>query len=170
VKKGSEEYVAANKELGQVNARMKNLREEIGLTALTSSQLKAMAGGGPVQRATIGLIGEAGPELVIPNWMYSDPKQANLMGFLEAQIASQGNAFATGGSTTKTSSVVAGPDASTDEPGQLVDLMQQFVKCQQEFRDEISDWQRNIKVNLDPRKAKRAIDVATQVMSGGGLR
>jgi len=44
LKKGSEEYVAANKELSQVNARMKELRDEIGLTALTSGQLKAMAG------------------------------------------------------------------------------------------------------------------------------
>lgn len=44
LKKGSEEYVAANKELNQVNARMKELREEIGLTALSSGQLKALAG------------------------------------------------------------------------------------------------------------------------------
>jgi hypothetical protein len=44
LKKGSEEYVAANKELSQVNARMKELRDEIGLTALTSGQLKTLAG------------------------------------------------------------------------------------------------------------------------------
>jgi hypothetical protein len=62
--------------------------------------------GGPVKQATIGLFGEAGAELVIPNWLYSDPKQANLMGFLEATIASRGNAFATGGSTTGVSGVM----------------------------------------------------------------
>jgi uncharacterized phage infection (PIP) family protein YhgE len=44
LKKGSEEYVAANRELSQVNARMKELRDEIGLTALTSGQLKTLAG------------------------------------------------------------------------------------------------------------------------------
>jgi len=43
LKKGSEEYVNANKELSQVNSRMEVLRKEIGLTSLTSSQLKSMA-------------------------------------------------------------------------------------------------------------------------------
>jgi hypothetical protein len=44
LKKGSEEYVAQNKELSQVKARMEELRNEIGLTSLTSAQLKAMSG------------------------------------------------------------------------------------------------------------------------------
>jgi hypothetical protein len=44
LKKGSEEYVAANKELSQVQGRMAELRAEIGLTSLTSAQLKAMSG------------------------------------------------------------------------------------------------------------------------------
>jgi phage-related minor tail protein len=129
----------------------------------------SFAGGGPVKKATLGLIGEAGAELVIPNWLYSDPKQANLMGFLEATIASKGNAFATGGSTTGASAVVAGTDL-LDDGGQLVALVQQLVKSHEEFRDEITEWQRGLTVNLDPREAKKAIDVATQVMSGGGIR
>jgi hypothetical protein len=43
LKKNSEEYIAANKELNQVKGRMEELRSEIGLTALTSAQLKAMS-------------------------------------------------------------------------------------------------------------------------------
>jgi hypothetical protein len=43
LRKGSEEYVAANKELSQVKTRMEELRSEIGLTALSSGQLKAMS-------------------------------------------------------------------------------------------------------------------------------
>ncbi len=43
LKKGSEEYIAQNKELSQVKARMEELRSEIGLTSLTSAQLKAMS-------------------------------------------------------------------------------------------------------------------------------
>ncbi|WP_210521886.1 phage tail tape measure protein [Hymenobacter terricola] len=43
LKKGSEDYVNANKELSQVNARMKELRDEIGLTSLSTNQLKALA-------------------------------------------------------------------------------------------------------------------------------
>lgn len=43
LKKGSEEYVAANKELSQVKTRMSELRDEIGLTSLTTTQLKALS-------------------------------------------------------------------------------------------------------------------------------
>ncbi|WP_201981243.1 hypothetical protein [Hymenobacter rubidus] len=39
LRKGTEEYVAANKELSTVNARMAELRKEIGLTSLTIPQL-----------------------------------------------------------------------------------------------------------------------------------
>jgi phage-related minor tail protein len=128
----------------------------------------SFAGGGPVEGATLGLIGEAGPELVIPNWMYADPKQANLMGFLEAQIANKGNAFATGGSTTG-ASAVASP-TSDDAGGQLVELMQLFVKGQQEFRDEISTWQRELEIGLDVPRLKKKLDVVEQVQKGGGIR
>jgi hypothetical protein len=93
----------------------------------------SFAGGGPVESATLGLIGEAGPELVIPNWLYADPKQANLIGFLEAQIASKGNAFATGGSTTG-ASAVASP-VGDDPSAQLLDVLERIARGQQEFRD-----------------------------------
>ncbi|MVN79131.1 hypothetical protein GO988_22600 [Hymenobacter sp. HMF4947] len=43
LKKGSQEYIDQNKELSQVKARMEELRAEIGLTSLTSAQLKAMS-------------------------------------------------------------------------------------------------------------------------------
>ena len=127
----------------------------------------SFAGGGPVQQATVGLIGEAGAELVIPNWLYADPKQANLMGFLEAQIASRGNAFATGGSTTGSSPVVA-TEAATS--GQLVELLQQLVKGQQEFRDELTDWQRNLVVQNNLVDVDRGLKTVQQVKRGGGIR
>jgi phage-related minor tail protein len=128
----------------------------------------SFAAGGPVDKATIGLIGEAGPELVIPNWLYADPRQANLMGFLEAQIASRGNAFATGGSTTG-ASAVASP-ASDDSSGQLVELMQLFVKGQQEFREEIADWQRNLVVQNNLQEVAKGLKTVQDVKQGGGIR
>ena len=85
-----------------------------------------------------------------------------------ATIAGRGNAFASGGSTTGSSPVVEA-DTSSDM-SQLLGLMQQLVHSQQEFRDELTEWKRDLNVNLDPRKAKKAIDTATQVMSGGGIR
>ncbi|MDO7885380.1 phage tail tape measure protein [Hymenobacter cheonanensis] len=39
MKRGTDEYIAANKELREVNARMTELRTEIGLTGLTMNQL-----------------------------------------------------------------------------------------------------------------------------------
>jgi phage-related minor tail protein len=140
-----------------------------GLSGGALTPTGSFAPGGPVTGPTLGLIGEAGAELVIPNWMYADPKQANLMGFLEAQIASRGNAFADGGSTTK-ASVVAEADPTEDTGSQLVVLMQQLVRGQQEFRDEITDWQRGFEVNLDPRKAKKAVDMVAEIQKGGGIR
>jgi hypothetical protein len=128
----------------------------------------SFASGGPVDKATIGLIGEAGPELVIPNWMYADPKQANLMGFLEAQIASRGGAFANGGSTTGASPVAS--TISDDSSGQLVELMQLFVRGQQEFRDEIGDWQRNLVVQNNLQEVAKGLKTVQEVKQGGGIR
>jgi phage-related minor tail protein len=128
----------------------------------------SFAGGGPVDKATIGLIGEAGPELVIPNWLYADPKQANLMGFLEAQIASRGNAFATGGSTTGASPVAS--SVSDDPSGQLLDVLERIAWGQQEFRDEIADWQRNLVVQNNLQEVAKGLKTVQDVKQGGGIR
>jgi|GEM_PF-6485781 len=113
------------------------------LTGASGSSLAtrdSFASGGPVNSATIGLIGEAGAELVIPNWLYGDPKQANLMGFLEATIASKGNAFATGGSTTGASGVVASPGADSLDGAAMLAMLERLARSHEEFRDEITDW------------------------------
>ena len=39
MKRGTDEYIAASKELSQVNKRVGELREEIGLTGLNINQL-----------------------------------------------------------------------------------------------------------------------------------
>jgi hypothetical protein len=140
-----------------------------GVSGGALSPSGSFATGGPVNGPTLGLIGEAGAELVIPNWMYADPKQANLMGYLEAQIASRGNAFADGGSTTKASAVAEA--SPTDDTGsQLVGLMQQMVRGQQEFRDEISDWQRNLVVQNNLRDVSRGLKMVQDVEKGGGIK
>ena len=135
---------------------------------LTGASGGSFAGGGPVEQGTIGLIGEAGPELVIPNWLYADPKQANLMGFLEAQIASRGNAFAAGGSTTG-ASVVASP-TSDDPTGQLLDVLERIARGQQEFREEIGDWQRNLVVQNNLQEVAKGLKTVQDVKQGGGIR
>ena len=129
----------------------------------------SFAGGGVVPGPQLGLIGEAGAELVIPNWLFTDPKQANLMGYLEAQIASRGNAFADGGRRAERGSgVVVGPDAGDAlSNGAVVELLQQLVRGHQEFREEITDWQRNLAAPIDLHKVKRGLNDIERVQSGG---
>lgn len=49
----------------------------------------------------------------------------------------------------------------------MLAIMERLARSYEEFREDITDWQRNLDMNLDPRKTKRAIDRATQVQSGG---
>lgn len=51
-----------------------------------AKRVRTLAGGGRFTQPTVGLIGEKGPELVIPNYIYGNPKYANVMGALEAAI------------------------------------------------------------------------------------
>ena len=147
-------------------AELVSLASAAGL--LSGASGGSFAPGGPVTGPTLGLIGEAGAELVIPNWLYSDPKQANLMGFLEAQIASRGNAFATGGSTTG-ASAVASP-AAGDEAGAVVGLLQQLVQGQREFREQLNQWPDRLEVGLDLPGLSKKLDTVKQVQTGGGIR
>ncbi|MDO7849244.1 phage tail tape measure protein [Hymenobacter sp. M29] len=134
------------------------------------SQVGSFAGGGVVPGAQIGLIGEAGAELVIPNWLFTDPKQANVMGYLEAQIASRGNAFADGGRTVERGAgVVSGPGVELSG-GAVVELLQQLVHSHQDFRDEITTWQRELDANVDLFKVKKGLETIEKTQSGGGLK
>jgi hypothetical protein len=128
----------------------------------------SFAPGGPVTGPTLGLIGEAGAELVIPNWLYADPKQANLMGFLEAQIASRGGAFVKGGATGASPVTMEAPVG--DAPVAMLDVLERIAQGQVEFREEISDWQRNLGVNLNYHKLREGLDVGDKTRNGGGLK
>lgn len=60
------------------------------------SQKQDIAAGGPVNQASIGVIGEAGPEWIAPNWMLSSSEYGPIIANLE-RIRARG--FATGGKT-----------------------------------------------------------------------
>lgn len=77
-----------------------------GIAAKTVSAQKFAAGGytfrdgGHVQSARVGLIGEAGPEWVAPNWMMKHPKTAPILNSLEHIRMNGGYVpFANGGFT-----------------------------------------------------------------------
>ena len=96
-------------------------------------------------------------------------KQANLMGYLEAQIASRGNAFADGGSTTKASAVAATEPAG-DPYAAILDVLERIDKSNRDFRDEISDWQRNLVVQNNLRDVSKGLKLVQEVEKGGGIK
>lgn len=70
-----------------------------------ATKIGTFAGGGVYRNASYGIIGEDGTELVIPNWLYSNPKMVDTMKFLEYAIANRSipmPQFADGGTTTST--------------------------------------------------------------------
>jgi TP901 family phage tail tape measure protein len=66
----------------------------------------SIAKGGRYSRASLGIVGEEGAELVIPNWMYTHPKMVDTMGALESMIGSRQIQYAAGGPTTSTTGPV----------------------------------------------------------------
>ena len=74
-----------------------------------ASRVRSIAGGGRFNRPTVGMVGERGPEYVIPNYIYGDPKFANVIGALEAARTTR--QFGSGGSTA---APVPGTTSTTD--------------------------------------------------------
>lgn len=52
--------------------------------------------GGRFSGPTFGLIGERGPEFVVPNYIYSNPQNANVMAALEASVAQKKSVLSIG--------------------------------------------------------------------------
>lgn len=69
--------------------------------------------GGRYTQPTYGLIAEKGPELVIPNWIYSSPRYANVMGALEAAIYTR--QYAGGGNTVGSANGASATNRSTTQ-------------------------------------------------------
>jgi hypothetical protein len=172
---GASIKIAAFAEGGNT-VRSQNLMESRQVLAMLSgatggSQAPGgtFAGGGPVNKATIGLIGEAGPELVIPNRLHADPKQADLMGMLEAQIASRGNTFAAGGSTINGFSTTG----NNVNDSSMTEVLQQMVRVLAQLDGRlggVEGWQQNLEVSLDLVKTKRSLEVIEKTQNGGGIR
>lgn len=64
----------------------------------SAKSIGSFENGGVYSQPSVGLIGEKGPELVIPNWLYTAPATADLMGALENIIETR--QFGNGGKTS----------------------------------------------------------------------
>ncbi|WP_187261334.1 phage tail tape measure protein [Pontibacter beigongshangensis] len=114
------------------------------LSGHSGGSIGAFANGGWVNDAQLGLIGEAGRELVIPNWMVESPKYANLVGYLEAERQKGVKAFAGGGMTVDAASPVPVP---ADENRPLSKFEQQLLQEVRELKEEVFTWPRQLEVH-----------------------
>ena len=78
-----------------------------------TTPFNTFAGGGHVPGTKIGMIGEAGPEWVAPNWMLRNPATANVIGMLEDMRINKRH-YAVGGATaSQTQTPVFSPTTTT---------------------------------------------------------
>lgn len=78
----------------------------------------SFSAGGAYNSTSFGIIGEKGPELVVPNWLYSHPQMVDTMGAIEASINSRRliggyNSTTTGAGGTDTGAIAAAMDKNT---------------------------------------------------------
>lgn len=68
-----------------------------------ATNVGSLANGGVFNQPSYGIVGERGPELVIPNYLYTNPKMANTMAMLEHMIGIR--EYAAGGRTVQSNSL-----------------------------------------------------------------
>jgi hypothetical protein len=112
------------------------------MSGYSGGSIGAFADGGWVNDAQLGLIGERGRELVLPNWMVESPKYANLIGYLEAERQKGVRAFADGGMTT--GSAPALPNA---ESRVLSSFEAQLLQKFDELTEEVMTWPTRLEVH-----------------------
>jgi TP901 family phage tail tape measure protein len=132
-----------------------------------ASSIGAFAKGGFVGQASVGLIGEKGPEYVSPNWMLQSPKYANLFGYLESERL-KGRAYAEGGITASASNQPASFSAQQPANDQSMKMMAKFdelLMVMMEVRDNIEMWPQVLKVINDPRDIAEGFRVLNEIES-----
>lgn len=120
--------------------------------------MTSYASGGSVRKPSIGIIGEAGPEWVAPNWMLRSPKHANLLNYLESERKMK--AFATGGPT------VPGPVPAVPEAvdmrvmGAKFDMMNEKLD---QLNATVAAWPTRLRVVNNPFETEAVIRARNEV-------
>jgi len=110
----------------------------------SGGSIGAFADGGWVNDAQLGLIGERGRELVIPNWMVESPKYANLVGYLEAERQKGIRAFADGGMTSGSAPALSVADSESRPLSRFeTQLLQKFDT----LTEEVLSWPNRLEVH-----------------------
>jgi hypothetical protein len=92
-----------------------------------SGVARSIAGGGAVSTASIGILGERGPEYVIPNTVYSNPANADLMTAIASTVdsSSKGGSTAIGGGNN--AEVAAAMRESTAANKMLIKILSEGI-------------------------------------------
>lgn len=114
-------------------------------SGISGGSIGAFADGGFVNDAQLGLIGERGRELVLPNWMVESPKYANVVHWLEAERQKGVRAFADGGMTAITSAPIL-PN-SNNENRALTKFEEQLLQEVREMKLEVLSWPKRLEVH-----------------------
>ncbi|MEM8564956.1 MAG: hypothetical protein AAGF85_00750 [Bacteroidota bacterium] len=123
------------------------------------SPVGTYASGGPVNQPSLGVIGEAGPEWVGPNWMLRSPKYANIFSFLESERL-RARPFVDGGATSGNLPVI--PDTTQQAEAQN-EKMDMLIEVIMEQNERINEWAASLQVNLDSEQVEGAIQARAEV-------
>ncbi|WP_276496741.1 phage tail tape measure protein [Pontibacter litorisediminis] len=114
-------------------------------SGFSGGSIGAFADGGFVNNAQLGLIGERGRELVLPNWMVESPKYANVVQWLEAERQKGVRAFADGGMTTP-APAPALPNSNYENRA-LTKFEEQLLQEVREMKQEVLSWPNRLEVH-----------------------
>lgn len=123
-----------------------------------ATNVGTFSGGGYVSTPSVGLIGEHGTELVLPNWMVTNPAMLNTMNALEYMIA---RGYASGGAT--------GPmpqygNSNSSDP-MMIALLQQNAQLMQTLIQVLP----NIKAVLGYDQFMNELNNINTIKTNGGL-
>ncbi|WP_299755318.1 phage tail tape measure protein [uncultured Pontibacter sp.] len=131
----------------------------------SGGSIGTFAAGGNVKSARLGLIGEAGAEWVMPNWMIRSPKYAATYQWLEGERQRGVSAFASGGNTAANVSAPPVQDNSTELLNALQVLNGNFVALSQR----VDQWPTTLHVNYNAGAAQEAMEIHNTMQSKGGF-
>ncbi len=123
------------------------------------NQVGTYASGGAVDKPSLGVIGEAGPEWVGPNWMIRSPKYANIFSFLESERL-KARPFVEGGPTS--GGIPALPD-TTIQAEEQAEKMDMLIEKLDFYASRVDEWASTLKVINDPNETEAALAARNEV-------
>ncbi|MGJ3236402.1 hypothetical protein [Marivirga sp.] len=131
------------------------------------NDIGSFAGGGMASN-NFGVIGEAGPEWVGPNWMIKNPKYADTFRWLEGERIRKGRAFEDGGTTAGALSAArSNREQTTEQSTQGIQELRQEVQSlrtdMREYTQAVQSWATNLHVNYSASKANEAMEVLAEI-------